>query len=462
MAENKSVTSGDPNNPGVFVQGSIATAPNGGFNLGADVVEAETPGFLTTEYDRDVVRMGWASAPINAMTRDIGFKITRTLKYGYWVMGMRESKDTLTEEYTVTEEDVRSRKAPGLVSLTVKNPSHFDVTDEIMFKGINGVNEDGEEVLYMPCNARVVGVSTTEKKISVQFLNAKAGTVIPEDTTILILGHALAERDAKVTPHAASPEPREQYMQKFMCSAEATNMYLESDKEANWELNDLREMNSQQFIEDIEKTYIWGIRSYTTDPSTKAVTRTCAGIIQQMLEGEAHIIKLKKSMLTDETIIRMMSEVFVGNTGSTQRYFYSGMDLTTAFFSLKDVRRQINANETVRKFEFDFTRFRLFNFTLYNAPHPLLDKMGFSNIGLILDRKYVERRVFRPLNEDQKDLYDIGFSDSQEIRCCEVSSILLKYPQCHALVVYEDDTALGSDGATDGEQLLQQAGQGTL
>jgi hypothetical protein len=62
-------------------------------------------------------------------------------------------------------------------------------------------------------------------------------------------------------------------------------------------------------------------------------------------------------------------------------------------------------------------------------------------MGMILDMKYVERHVFRAMTEDQLDLMEIGVKDSKEVRCVEISSLLLKYPQCHALVVLEDDAA---------------------
>jgi hypothetical protein len=48
------------------------------------------------------------------------------------------------------------------------------------------------------------------------------------------------------------------------------------------------------------------------------------------------------------------------------------------------------------------------------------------------------------MTEDKLDMMKIGVKDSKDVRCCEISSILLKYPQCHALVMYTDDVATGA------------------
>lgn len=443
MADEKTppvvVEPGTPQNPGVQVAGTVPSAPNGGGEMSHGVIDAETPGFFTTTYDRDVVKFNWASTPINMITRKIGFKKTMSLRYGYWSLAMRESTGVLTEAVTVSADDVADRNNPLLVELKVENAARFDVTDQIVFKGVDGVDDNGTIIHLLPCNARVYEINRPQKKVTVQFFNAAAGTVIPAGTTILILGHALQEGDARVTPHAASPTPTYQHMQKFMTSASVTNEYLEANKEANYGLTDLTEMNNQQFIEEIEKSYVFGIRSLTYDPQTNAPTYTCAGIIQQLLEGGAHKILIPKSKLNDDTIIDSMSEIFTGNTGSTQRYLFDGMEFYTSLLKIKDVRKQINVNEPIRRFEYDWSRIRLSNYTLLQMPYPFLDKFGYSNYGIVLDLKYVERRVFRAMTDDQLDLMAIGVKDAKEIRCCEISSILVKYPQCHALIVITDD-----------------------
>lgn len=443
MAEaNVVVTPGTEVNPGMQITGTTPSAPNGGGEMGFGVVETDVPGFFTTSFDKNVVKYGWATAPLNTITRSVGYRATKSLKYGYWSLGMRESVTTLAMDsaYTIQAADVENPNAPELVTLKVANHKLYDVTDQITIKGFTRP-KGSKTHQYMPLNARVSSVNRGDGTISVQFLNGEEGIVIDKDSKVIILGHAVAEGDARVTPHAATPTPTYQYMQKYMTSAAVTNEYLEAQKEANYGLADLVSMNSQQFIEDIEKSNIWGVRSSTVDPETNATTWTSAGVIQQMLEGGAHVISIPKNTVSDEAIMTMMTDVFIGNTGSTNRYLFTGSEFFKSIMLQKDIAKQVNMNEPVRKFEYDWSRIRFGSYTLLQTPHPLFDKFDCGNMGMVIDLKYLERHVFRAMTEDQLDLMAIGVKDSKEIRCVEISSMLLKYPQCHALIFIEDAAA---------------------
>jgi hypothetical protein len=456
MAEN-TLTQQPLNEGGVQYSGTTPTAPNGGAEMNYGIVNSEIPDFFTTSYDRNIVKHGWATTPINTITRKIGFKQTKSMSYGYWSLGMRESSDALAEAVTFDTEGAMYNASGvknaevGLVTLKVKNAKRFDKTDQITFVSVPGVGLDpatntNKEIPYMPLNALVVDHDKTKNStITVKFLNNMAGKTIPVDTEIIILGHAVAEADGRVAPHAANPTPTTQHMQKFMTSASVTNVWIESEKQANYGLGDLIDMNNQQFIEDTEKTYIWSVRQSVVDEESGTNTWTTAGLIQQMLEGGSKLIELKASTMTDGSIMDMMTDVFIGNTGSTSRYFFTGSELFKAFLKQKDIAKQVHHTDPVRKFEYDWARIRFGAYSLLQTPHPLFDKFKqYSGLGLILDLQYVERHVFRAMTEDQLDMMKIGVKDAKDIRCCEISSILLKYAQCHALVMYTDDVATGA------------------
>lgn len=459
MAEN-TLNSQPLNKGGVQYSGTTPNAPNGGAEMSFGIVNADIPDFFTTSYDRNIVKHGWATTPINTITRKIGFKQTKSMYYGYWSLGMREGSDALASEIKFTENNVSAAayNSSGIknvsietVTIPVKNAKRFDKTDQITFVGVPGVglnpvSRRNDTIPHMPLNAVVVGHDkSSNSTITVRFLNSMEGQTIPADTEIIILGHAVAEADGAVAPHAANPTNTVQHMQKFMTSASVTNVWIESEKQANYGLGDIFDMNNQQFIEDIEKTYIWSVRDCIVDEETKAQTWTTGGLIQQMLEGGAKFIELKASTMTDASIMDMMTDVFIGNTGSTSRYFLTGSELFKGFLKQKDIAKQVHHTDPVRKFEYDWARIRFGAYSLLQTPHPLFDKFKqYSGMGLILDLQYVERHVFRAMTEDQLDMMKIGVKDSKDVRCCEISSILLKYPQCHALVMYTDDVATGA------------------
>ena len=70
---------------------------------------------------------------------------------------------------------------------------------------------------------------------------------------------------------------------------------------------------------------------------------------------------------------------------------------------------------------------------VYN--HPLFDEYGFDQCAIVLDPQYVEKRVFRSIDTDQLKLKEAGVFDGRANVITEISSVVLKYPKCHKLVV---------------------------
>lgn len=129
-----------------------------------------------------------------------------------------------------------------------------------------------------------------------------------------------------------------------------------------------------------------------------------------------------------------MSEIFIGNSGSNTRYLYTGNTFATSLFKLPSIQKYQNVNDTVRKFEYDFRRIRMMNYTLLNVSHPLLDKMNMGNYALVMDRQYIQRRVFRSLKETQLMLEKTGAYDGKSTVWSEISSIVVKYPLTHGII----------------------------
>lgn len=398
-----------------------------------DITRALIPGLLKTPFDDQVVKMGWATTPINAMTREMGYKPLKAMEYGYYSVDLRDVEDAVNGAVTIPNN--YSATSPARVNVVVDNAEKFDVTDLIVFAGATSKTAGVDLV------GRVAAVTTSTNTLAVQLLNAKSTNgssvtqvSIADNTVIYILGHAAAEVDAQTTPYAALPTEQKQYMQKFMVQSLISSVMIESEKEVNWGKADINELLMQQFVEDIEKTYIWGVKSYTYDAVTHLYTRTTSGIVEQMIEGGSPVISITESTFSKQDILDAMSKIFIGNSGSTQRYMFTGIDFATAMFSLNGIQDWMNVNDTVQKFEYDFTRLRLFNFVLLNAPHPLFDKCGWKKNALVIDRQYLERRVFRSMDETALELKKTGAYDGESSVWSEISSVVLKYPKCHALI----------------------------
>lgn len=409
--------------------------------LNTEVTRNESPNLLKDDYDADIVKMGFTNGYINALTRSTGYKQTKSMRYGYFSIDLRKGDDAVAQAVnSVTADQARGNNG-AKVTIKVNNARIFDLTDQIMFKGVSGwaKNDDGSfrELEHMSLNGLVRKVDTTANEIEVQLINGNVTTTIPANTPIYVLGHAAAELDAASVPYSALPTDRTQYMQKFMVQSLVGNVMLESDKNANWDREDIDEILLQQFITDVERSYIFGAKGYMFDDVTRMWTYTTSGIIEQILENGGKVMSIPKNKFDDKQLLDMVSEVFVGNSGSNTRYIFTGNGFTNHLFSLPNIVKYQNVNDVVRSFEYDFKRLRVMNYTLLNASHPMLDMMGYTDAAIIIDKQYLQRRVFRSLKETELALETAGVLDAKSTVWCEISSVILKYPQCHMLVILE-------------------------
>lgn len=410
-----------------------AAGSNGG-GLTHDTTQALVPSLLKTKFDERVVKMGFSTTPMNAMTRDMGYRPVKSMVYGYWSVDLRKTEDMLTQSVTINFDNPQEyRKQPARVTIKVANNTLFDKTDVISFKDISGYSAEGVELKYVPLNARVCAVADDGETLTVQFLNAKSGITIPENTPVFILGHAAAEVDASTVPYSALPTKKEQYMQKFMVQSLISSVMMESEKEIDWGKVEINELLMQQFVEDIEKFMIFGVKSYTYDPTAKVYTRTMSGILEQMMEGGSKVIDLYKDDLEYKDLLEAVNETFVGNTGSPKRYMFNGCNVAPAIWGIKDVTKMVNVKEFNNCFGYDFNGFDLLGYQLVHVPDPLLDKLDCKDWSIVLDRQYVERRVFRTLEETALELQKTGTFDGDSTVWSEISSVILKYPKVHAL-----------------------------
>ena len=418
---------------------------NGSQGLSTDLSRIVAPGLIKDEYDDAVVKMGFSTTPMNAMMREMGSKQVKSLVFGYYSIDLRKTEDVLATAVSALTAAQAARKVPGFVEITVGDNTIFDKTDVILFDGVNGYDEDGNETPYINLAALVADKSGTQK-LSVQFLNAKTGTEVAAGTKIYILGHAAAEEDASTTPWMALPEPTQQFMQKFMVQSLVSAVFDESNKEVNWTKQDVNEVILQQLIEDIEHFYIFGVRSYTFNPTTKLHTRTCAGVLQQMFEGGAPIIDLYKNDLEFADLLEATRVTFEGNTGSNKRYMFSGGKIAPAIWGIKDLTKIVTIKE-FKAFGYDFDGLNLMGYQLVHVPHPLLNKKGKSNYAIVIDRAYLQRAVFRGLKDTELELKKTGTYDGSSTVWQEISAPILKYPKAHALWILHEGSKPTNSGS---------------
>lgn len=444
--------------------------------------EGELADLFHTPFDRDVTIQGYPDTMFNQMFRTIGFRQILSMKFDRFSIDQRKAADFVkkTGGIVIPIESTLDKKLTGgaIVSIPVADVDAFDTTDQITFKGVSGADKNGLPHKHYFLNGWVCDTDKENGVIKVVLLNAefnvsklnsltdfnfpglsREGAAAPysnyaltiaDDTEILILGHALAEEDSHVPPSASIPEPTECYMQKFMTMAAVSNVWLDSEKNVNWGLADIKESVSREFLLECEKTILLGHKSYFKDPKSGKNIRTMGGILEQLIEDGVEPLELWSGDLTDESVIKTMATIFVGNRGSERRYMATGMDFASALFSLESMVKQVNTNPNKREYTYDWNIWKLFNYTIQNKPYALFDMLGFGNVALVFDKANMERVVFRAMDEDMLDLDKLMIEDSKVLRCCEISSFVVKYAKCHRLIIMHDGKqANNPTGAND-------------
>lgn len=439
-------------NVGVQGQGSFSTAANGGAGLSEDLTRNVAPGLFRDQSDENIVKMGWSQTPINAMMRDMGSRKVNSTVFKHWSVDLRiVDGATASEKQTIDGKNL-DRSIPNPVDIKVADAYIFDETDQIMFVGVTGYKvENGKYTALANVNLNAVVTAIKDATtITVQFLNGNTDTSntaavsIPENTLISILGHAAAEEDASTTPWFSLPTPDEQYIQKFMVQSQVSTVFNKSAQEVNWTESDVDEVIVHQLLEDIEKSYLFSVKSYTFNPTEKRYTRTCSGIIEQMMLGGSTVVELNKGDLEFADLLNATNDTFIGNSGSNTRYGYMGCNVAPAIWGIKDITKMVTIKE-FRAFNYDFSQLSLMGYNIRFYHHPLFDKMdkagtSYRNWALILDRQYIERRVYRSMEETVLELKKTGTYDGNSRVWCEMSAPVVKYPKAHALWIFKEGT----------------------
>lgn len=439
--------------------------------ISAGLTEEAVPGLLHVPYDNDVTIQGYPDAVINQMTRQMGFREIKSMEFDYFSVDQRSSIFKTTAQATLTPpagEKVFKGDASGsavdkVVNIAVDSTANIHETDQIVFKGVPGYDAKGLSHKFYYLNgwvSKVYKSGSMRGTIDVVLTNANPATsenvstiTIPSGNTVIVLGHALAEEDSHVAPSGKLPTPKRQFMQKFMCSTSVTNIWLDSEKNCKWGLADIKDNLNREFLLEVEKTYWFSHKALFIDPESGKYIRTTSGLFEQLLEEGVEAIEMWEGELTDASVIKTMSKIFVGNRGSERRYMLTGMNFASALFSLDGMQKQVSVNNTRRQFTYDWNEWKLFNYTIQNKPFGLFDMIGMSNLAFVFDKAYLERNVFYSMDESQLDLDKLMIEDSKVMRCKEVSSVVLKNAPCHRILVMHAGTQTSNpDGALDNEE----------
>jgi hypothetical protein len=162
---------------------------------------------------------------------------------------------------------------------------------------------------------------------------------------------------------------------------------------------------------------------------------TTDGIIPQILKN-GRTWTHARNTVDEDTLIDLTQYIFTGNNGSSDRLLLAGSGFVAALAKIPSIQKTLDANSVERVLGYSWHKI-VTNFgTLHMMMHPLFDQVGdnFTNKAIVIDKQYLSKRVFRSMTRTQLDLITAGVYDGKSTVLTEISSVILKYGQCHALL----------------------------
>lgn len=412
-----------------------------------DVDREYSRGLIHDPIDREIVKMYQSAIPIDQITRMSPAQQVKGMRYWFYSADTRPIKGTITSA-------IAAGANPPAVTVTVDQSNILDWTDVIIFPTVKGWDPvAGSFTSDVPLHAYVVkGDGTGLILVAIngqpqQDSGEGDVTVFPaiaSGTAFVRLGHAASEGDVQTAPYTALPTKREQFMQIFKSQTLESTISLDSEREVNWTPTDTDELNIHNMRKEIELTYLFGVKGYFRNDTTRRMVYTTDGIVPQILRNGRTWVwdeaAAANGPIDEDGLIDLTKYIFTGNNGSSDRLMLAGSGFIAKIAKIPSIQKTLDANSVERVLGYSWHKI-VTNFgTLHLMMHPLFDQVGddFTNKAIVIDKQYLSKRVFRSMTRTQLDLITAGIYDGKSTVLTEISSVILKYGQCHALLHIKD------------------------
>jgi hypothetical protein len=273
----------------------------------------------------------------------------------------------------------------------------------------------------------------------VKGLNTNAANyVVPNftaGTKMYFMGKAMNELDASTTPFSILPEPDTQYAQYFMAQVEESTFQAMTKKEVNWGFNDMERLNIYNMRATAEMSFINGALGWFPNPDATAYKHyTTEGIARRIEKALEYGTGSADRTVSSKNIVDWCKSVFVGTSGSEERYLFAGSGLIGSLHSVDTIQKQVNGKSPVVKWGINFREIVTEFGMLYIYHHPLFSATGWEDVGMILDLEHVRKHAFMPTGVRTLDLKTPGTKLAEAKVISEASCLTLSYPDCHAII----------------------------
>lgn len=434
------------------------------------VTFAATAGLVTDAVTTDKVDAAESSLHLDDISQKVTEILPARVPLNKIMRSIRESKKAESQElryYSVVSKDLYdttldSASGAGTSSSVPAKEYTYSSGDGLLQIFIQVTDADLWQkdqtvlLLHHPCNDTVAASPTGYKDIVFWVkslsddiaclvpLNGCLGAgsnaakyVVPNFSTTTKFYHAgIAKEQTAIqtTPFAILPTDQLQYCQNFMAQIEEATFEAMTKKEVNWGFKDYERQNIYDMSIKQELSFLFGVRDHIYDSTTKDYRYTTQGITRDITTNLEYGTGSGNTTVAVDDYLTWLETVFTGNNGSETRVLFTGAGLMKSLHSIDEYTKQLTGTNTAIEWGVTFTKIVSDFGTLLVKQHPLFAQIGLSDYGLILDMDHISKHDFVPMTVKELDLVKSGQRNVQAKVIQEVSALILRNPDCHAII----------------------------
>lgn len=386
------------------------------------------PEMINDPVDQNLVKIRPSVSPLDTILRYAGSKPTNNFEYEWYSIGTRSVDDKTAGAANITSSaDVQ--QVQGVITVS-GNVNKFDVTDTILFPTING--GDGEMLVGYVIEKDVKNKQLTFTIAEEQMTAGGDGKTIPaiaEGTVIYSLGRAAGELDVKTPAISYIPKPSRGYCQIFMAQIAQSTYEKIMDKKFKFDVNEIEEQALYEYRVRMEGSFLFGKKGKVFNPNTNTYAYMTDGIARQIKKSET--IDTSKG---DAELIRVMKEIFTGNSGAKERVLLAGADFVEKMSTFSTVQKQLEAGNTEVVWGITWKKIESNFGTLLLVHHELLDQYGWSGKAIVLDPQYLKKWQISNFERKEYDGKELAIMNGNFTVFREVCGVAVYNPDAHCIL----------------------------
>jgi hypothetical protein len=355
---------------------------------------------------------------------------TNNFEYEWYSIGTRDVADKVTGTGTFAD-NADPQQVEGVITIA-GNINKFDVTDTILFPSVNG--GDGQSLVGYVVEKDVKNKQLTftvaeEQMVAGSTTGTKAVPTIASNTVLYSLGRAAGELDVKTPAISYIPKPSRGYCQIFMAQIAQSTYEKMMDKKFKFDISEIEEQALYEYRVRMEGSFLFGRKGKVYNPHTNEYVYMTGGITRQI--SKSHTINKAQG---DAELIRVMKEIFTGNSGSKERILLAGAGFVEQMSTFNTVQKQLEAGNTEVVWGITWKKIESNFGSLLLVHHELLDQYGWSDKAIVLDPQYLKKWQISNFEKKEYDGKELAIMNGNFTVFREVCGVAVYNPDAHCIL----------------------------